>query len=203
MRVMNVNWHDVFQSGRVFWGQAIYWIITKHYNGDAGDLDRAERDLIETIVREKLTLYGFDGEGVYHPIPAGVWPRATSNPQSGRPIVSYPDAEGGDLGGTVHVGSQEWKGVYVEPADLLRLWPERKRAAYIPSDEKIVEAIQRKRSRKDVKTSKGEVVKRVIEQYPGCFRKKVRDLFGPAPRGRPKNAPQASCTQYSAYSLSY
>jgi hypothetical protein len=46
MRVMNVNWHDVFQSGRVFWGQAIYWIITKHYNGDAGDLDRAERDLI-------------------------------------------------------------------------------------------------------------------------------------------------------------
>jgi hypothetical protein len=40
---------------------------------------------------------------------------------------------------------------------------------YIPSDEEVVEAIQMERSRMDVKTSKGEVVERVLAQF-GCAR---------------------------------
>jgi len=193
MRVMCekdvINWLDVFQSDRMYLGQAVYWIITKNYNGDVNDWDRAERSLFNALEKKELTAYGSGWTGAY-PIPWEVWVGAVSDSKSERPMVSYPDAERGDLGGTLEVGGRTLKGVFVKPAaDIKRLWPERKRAACIPSNEKIVEAIKRERSRKDVKTSKGEVVKRVMAQYPGCSRQYVRNFFGPVSRGRPKNDP--------------
>ncbi len=87
-----INWLDVFQSDRMYLGQAVYWIITKNYNGDVNDWDRAERSLFNALEKKELTAYGSGWTGAY-PIPWEVWVGAVSDSKSERPMVSYPDAE--------------------------------------------------------------------------------------------------------------